>query len=223
MTALIDIPTHESLKAYQRERRDSWSEGLSLRVHRALSWLNRAHQCEDPDGAFIFLWVAFNAAYANEVPSQHQVSEGQSFSAFLGKLVALDTHRMLHEVLWTRYAQSVRLLLSNRHVYQPFWDHLSDARQAEDWDESFRRFQRAAHQALANGDTAKLLGVIFSSLYTLRNQLIHGGATWGGSVNREQVRVGAQIMGDLVPLVIQLMMQNADALWGDPRYPVVRP
>ena len=39
--------------------------GLSLRLHRALSWLNRAEQlADDPDSQFIFLWIAFNAAYA---------------------------------------------------------------------------------------------------------------------------------------------------------------
>ena len=32
-----------------------------------LSWLHRAEQCEDEDGRFIFLWIAFNAAYAQDL------------------------------------------------------------------------------------------------------------------------------------------------------------
>ena len=33
---------HQHLKARQREERESHSEGLALRVHRALSWLQRS-------------------------------------------------------------------------------------------------------------------------------------------------------------------------------------
>ena len=57
----------ERLKARQRAERHDWPENLGLRVHRALSWMHRAEQLEqgeDPDGQFILLWIAFNAAYA---------------------------------------------------------------------------------------------------------------------------------------------------------------
>lgn len=57
---------HKELKARQRAERDSYPENLSLRVHRALSWLDRAEQDDDPDSRFIFLWIAFNAAYATD-------------------------------------------------------------------------------------------------------------------------------------------------------------
>ncbi|RLA40362.1 MAG: hypothetical protein DRR42_25985, partial [Gammaproteobacteria bacterium] len=60
-----DRLNHHNLKTRQRETRDNFPESLSLRVHRALSWLNRAEQeTKDHDARFIFLWVAFNAAYA---------------------------------------------------------------------------------------------------------------------------------------------------------------
>lgn len=49
---------HKELKARQRAERDSYPENLSLRLHRALSWLDRAEQDDDPDSRFIFLWIA---------------------------------------------------------------------------------------------------------------------------------------------------------------------
>ena len=56
----MDI-NYQSLKAQQREQRDGYSINLGLRVHRALSWLNRAEQAhDDQDAQFIFLWIAFN-------------------------------------------------------------------------------------------------------------------------------------------------------------------
>lgn len=50
---------------------------------------------------------------------------------------------------------------------------------------------------------------------------MHGGATWNGAVNREQMHGCARLMGKLVPLVIELMMEHPDTLWGDACYPVV--
>ena len=42
---------HALLKARQREIRDSFSPSLSLRTHRALSWLKRAEQETEDDDA----------------------------------------------------------------------------------------------------------------------------------------------------------------------------
>jgi len=66
-----------------------------------------------------------------------------------------------------------------------------------------------------------VLCITLSRIYLLRNQLVHGGATWGGSVNREQLRDAVNLMGKLAPLVIEIMMDSPDALWGDASFPVV--
>ena len=61
---------------------------------------------------------------------------------------------------------------------------------------------------------------MFSRLYTLRNQLLHGGATWQSSVNRTQLRDGTAILGDIVPVLIEIMMDHPGELLGEPCYPV---
>jgi len=66
-----------------------------------------------------------------------------------------------------------------------------------------------------------VLGVALGRIYTLRNQLMHGGAAWGSSVNRDQIRDCVALMGKLVPLVIEIMLDHPDTLWGDACYPVV--
>ena len=63
--------THAILKAKQRELRAGFPETMGLRVHRSLSWIGRAEQATDDDGRFIFLWIAFNAAYADEEELQN--------------------------------------------------------------------------------------------------------------------------------------------------------
>jgi len=79
----------------------------------------------------------------------------------------------------------------------------------------------AAHRGLGARDTVTVLGVALSRIYTLRNQLMHGGATWGSSVNRDQIRDCVGLMGKLVPLVIEIMLDHPGTLWCDACYPMV--
>lgn len=74
--------THTTLKDRHRAIRDGMPEALSLRIHRSLSWLQRAAQCDDPDGRFVFLWIAFNAAYAQEIPRSVHLSQPEAFTTF---------------------------------------------------------------------------------------------------------------------------------------------
>ncbi len=211
---------YDTLKARQRNERDTYPESISLRIHRALSWLDRAEQCEDEDGRFIFLWIAFNAAYANELGSV-SITEGAQFNHFLSRLVELDTDNKIYQIIWKQYTGAIRVLLDNHYIYQPFWNFHNGRSGAEDWKEQFSRDKAAAHRALAANETGKILGIIFNRLYTLRNQLVHGGATWGSKTNRNQLRDGNQILGDLVPIIIELLMNNTLVYWGDACYPVV--
>ena len=56
----------------------------------------------------------------------------------------------------------------------------------------------------------KLLNIIIDRLYVLRNQLIHGGATYKGGVNREQVSDAKDLLIDLIPTIIETMFNKAD-------------
>ena len=101
-------------------------------------------------------------------------------------------------------------------------DGSPDAMTEEAWKESFARANKAAHVALGRLDTVTVLSIVLSRIYTLRNQLLHGGATWQSSVNREQLRDCAAFMAKLVPLVIEVMMDHPETLWGPGTYPVVK-
>lgn len=63
---------------------------FTLRMHRALSWLQRAEAAgDDDDVAFVCLWIAFNAAYAQELDDNDRTSDKATFKAFLQKLCDL--------------------------------------------------------------------------------------------------------------------------------------
>ncbi len=211
---------YQVLKERQREERDNHPENSALRIHRALSWLNRAEQCEDLDGRFVFLWIAFNAAYANEL-GDISISESDLFDNFLKRLIDLDKNKNLYNVVWQQYTSAIRVLLDNHYIYQPFWHHHNGLQGYENWQERFKLSKQAAHKALAANDTATVLSIVFKRLYTLRNQIIHGGATYNSSANRDQMRDASSILSELVPSIIEIMLDNANAYWGEACYPVV--
>ena len=214
--------SHAGLKARHREIRDGLPDSLDLRVHRSLSWLHRAELCaEDEDGAFVFLWIAFNAAYAQEVRTDTPMPDQQVLREFLQKLVQLDTRKRLSEVGWTEYPNAIRMLLNNKFVFQPYWDSQNGKRPRGEWSGLFERAKVAASRALGSNDTARVLVEVFSRLYTLRNQMLQGGSTWNSSVNRDQVRDGVNILAQLVPVTIEVMMAHPEVDWGEPCYPVV--
>lgn len=215
----------DQLKERQRAERDGWPLNLSLRVHRALSWLQGSERlalAHDLDGQFVYLWVAFNAAYATDIEEKYRESEQQTFRGFIEKLSKLDVERKRFDSLvWQEFSSSIRVLLDNEYVYADFWRSQNGALTKDAWKESFEAANKAAKYALARQDTVTLLSIVLSRIYTLRNQLVHGGATWGGSVNREQLRDCTSLMAKLVPLVVQVMMDHPQALWGDACYPVI--
>lgn len=212
---------HDALKQRHRTLREGYPPNLNLRVHRALSWLNRAEMADDDDGRFIFLWIAFNAAYACEIDERYGLSEQATFMAFFERLCALDTDKHIDNLVWQEFSGGIRVLLDTPFVFQNFWDFQSGKIGEVEWQARFTKGKKIAQQALASGKTPVLLSVVFNRLYTLRNQLIHGGATWGSKVNRKQLRDCVQLLGKLVPVTIALMLDHPEINWGPACYPVV--
>jgi hypothetical protein len=111
--------------------------------------------------------------------------------------------------------------LDNRYVFQDFWDYQNGLITEEAWKQKFQNANRAAKRALAAQKTGDVLGIVLSRIYTLRNQLVHGGSTWAGKTNREQLRDCVRFMERLVPLVIAVLMDTPHEPWGPVAFPVV--
>lgn len=210
------------LKELHRAHRNQLSANLNLRIHRALSWLDRAEQAEgDQDAQFIFSWIAFNAAYAHEIDNYQRFSEQETFQNFIALICQLDNKKQLDDMLWHEFSSSIRLLLANKFVFKPFWDFQNGLKTQEQWQHEFNSANTFANRALGKKDTSAVLSVIFSRLYTLRNQTIHGGSTYNSQVNRSQLRDGVAFLNKFVPLMIELMLSEVHQLWGEPCYPVI--
>jgi len=84
-----------------------------------------------------------------------------------------------------------------------------------------KKANKAVHNALMERDTSTLLVILFERLYVLRNQVVHGGSTWASNKNRDQVHDGVQVLFNLLPLFISIMMDNPNRDWGKVFYPPV--
>ncbi|EKO3555979.1 hypothetical protein [Vibrio metschnikovii] len=214
--------TFNTLKQRHRAERDQYPSALSIRVHRALSWLNKAEQCNDDDSAFLFLWIAFNSAYAQDFEQKSSFGERGLFQEFLSKLVELDKQQQLSAIVWEQYSGPIRCILDNEFILQAYWDYQAGRIDQESWKQARSKAKIAANQALSQNDTASVLSIVFARLYTLRNQMIHGGATFGSSANRQQIRDCTSLLQHLVPTLITIMMNSKQAMWGEPVYPLVQ-
>jgi hypothetical protein len=134
--------------------------------------------------------------------------------------VSLDSASQLEHSLWQNYSGFVKAVVNNQYLYPPFWQ---SQRQDDDaWQASFEASKKAAMYSLANSNVSQLMQIVLDRLYVLRNQLMHGGATYHSSVNREQVQDGRRLLAEILPIIIRLMMANPQGEWGEVFYPVVK-
>ena len=221
-----NLSNTEQLRTYFREHRDiqNFPDNFRLRIHRALSWLGKAEKLDiskELDMKFICLWIAFNAAYAREL-EDNTGKDRATFNEFLLRICAFDEEKVIYNLVWKKFSQSIRLLLDNKYVFQPFWDFHNDKISEKDYLMAEMKERERFLSALEQQKTARILDVMFSRLYTLRNQILHGGATFDSRVNREQLKDGCNILSLLIPAMLQIMMENHSEIdWGKPFYPVV--
>lgn len=208
------------LKAKQKAVEAQHQKSALVRLHRAISWLagSEAHP-DDLDAQFVFLWITFNAAYAQELGVES--TERTRLLSFLSRIVDADQQGRLYKALFEKFSGSLRTLIDNKFVFEPFWKALREHDSSERWKEQFVASKRSALAAISSSDTLQVLNVVFDRLYVLRNQLVHGGATWSSSVNRSQLRDGVAMLRTLIPIIIDLMLDHPELDFGDINYPVV--
>lgn len=92
---------HETLQAKEQRLSAEVPNSLRLRVHRSISWIGRAERASVDDARFIFFWIAFNAAYADECVFRESTSSEQKSPAdFFQKVVSLDSKQRIYGAIW---------------------------------------------------------------------------------------------------------------------------
>ena len=195
-------------------------ESLAVRLHRAISWLKCAEEnTGNYDLQFLALWISYNACYAIDEKSENELTERKQFNDFISKLVSHDHEKRFYNLLWHKFSGPVRLIIDNQFIYKPFWE----AQRGENvnWKKQFEKSNEDAQKYLSKFEVAKLIEVVLDRLYMLRNQIMHGGATYKSKVNRAQVKDAVNILKLFIPIIIDIMIENRDEDWGEIYYPVV--
>ena len=197
------------------------------RLRRASSWHELSKTAGTDDEKFMFLWIAFNAAYGGGSiigDSEQPTRETQKFEAFLVEVVKQDAKGAIEQLLWETYHEHIRILLRNQYAFRPFWQAVWDEARAVTWEQRFRKANQQFAYDRGNGRVDRVLKEVVLRLYTLRNQIIHGGATYGSGWGRPQLRDGCQIMSSLVPVILEIMETDIErnpetTIWGTVSYP----
>ena len=150
------------------------------------------------------------------------LAERFAFQGFIEKLVSHDHDKLIYACLWQTYSGPVKALIKNPYVYSGFWQAKREDVNSEDWQAGFNQLSVSALNHLSRQNVPQLLSIVLDRLFVLRNQLIHGGATYASQVNREQVEDGAQLLASLVPIMIEIMLNAQQEDWGNIYYPVLR-
>lgn len=51
-----------------------------------------------------------------------QLGNKAAFNEFTMRICALDKNHQIYDLIWQKFSSSIRLLLDNRYIFQPFWD-----------------------------------------------------------------------------------------------------
>ena len=208
-----------NLKHKLKQHKDT-PETLAVRLHRAISWLKCAEEnTTNHDLQFLSLWISYNACYAIDEKLEDDFTERKQFNEFISKLVSHDHEKRFYNLLWQKFSGPVRMIIENQFIYKPFWD--AQRGEKVNWKKMFDKSIEDANRFLSKDEVAKLIEVVLDRLYMLRNQLMHGGATYKSKVNRTQVRDACNILKLFIPIIIDIMMEHWEEDWGEICYPVV--
>lgn len=204
-----------------KSQKSEYSDAFNLRMQRGLSWLKKANDLQDDlDLQFISLWVCMNAIYAQDV----QLTEKQPrFLQFIDSIFHNDIDGKIHGLLWGKLQFPIQQLLNNPYIYQGYWDYQNQNVSALACQTGLAQEKQNITIALENKASATILQILFSRLYTLRKQLLHGGTTYHSAMNRKQLKDGCSVLSTLLPVFILLLLENAQAMdLQKPFYPSVQ-
>ena len=207
------------------------------RVRRARSWLRKSKRARSDVERFLYLWISFNAAYGQtadkgrtDAENGRGPSETELQQEFLGNICEQDrsTRWLQAVVLEKECAGAIRDLVKNKFIYEPYWTCVREKRPFN--EERFKEENRGVKRSMTPGslDPRQALPKIFDRLYTLRNQIVHGGVTVRNGWGRKQLQAGSRIMERVVPVMLKIMKSHIDKhpkseMWGDLRYPRHKP
>ncbi len=195
--------------------------GLFDRLQRADSWIHAASELQ-PDRmheGFIFLYIAFNCLYGRRQYEGDATQIGEDLEIFLDKILAMnqiDRERggtILPDAV-TACRQDGIVLIRDRFLAHRYW---SDNKSSPALQAQLNQEAVDALDGLKSGDVHLFLSLIFQRISVLRNQVMHGCATYGTrSHGRGSLIKALHILRVLIPAFYRLAHDYGHSLNWDP-------
>ncbi len=216
MPELTATSLRELFRAIPKEDRDA-HQSFAIRVWRAMSWLERVELAGDIEDRFIRSWIGFNALYGRLDDERRAWGDREALGTFLPMVWRLDDHGRIRCVLCSKQLDVLRLI-ENKFLYDRFW--LEPER---NHDRELRRIVREMLPRFGTSRMLPVLQVLFDRLYIMRNQVFHGASTKGSSLNRRTLTYSADLLGRLLPVMIDAIIRNGlNEDWGEVCFPPFR-
>jgi len=172
---------------------------------------------------FIFLYIAFNCMYGRRQYEGDETQIADDLDSFFTRILTMrekdaqKSDALLKDAL-KACQQDAAVLIRDRFLVNRYWrgNHPPATLQAR-----LNKEAVAALEALADGDYRKFLSPVFHRIAVLRNQVMHGCATYGPrSYGRVSLGKALRVLRVLVPAFYQLMRQYGhDMAWDPIPYP----
>ncbi|EDM28283.1 hypothetical protein LNTAR_10221 [Lentisphaera araneosa HTCC2155] len=193
-------------------------ENLRIRLHRCFSWAARIepHQGNDSlDEAFLSAWLAFNSLFARIDANTNQfLPEKESMTEFLQQVLRIDRQNKIKQFLGESKWQ-MEQLLQCKFLQQSFWRDLGEDQSSSTFKDSFSFFRRKGEDVV--------LKQVLLRIYLMRNQLVHGGATYGSKMNRHTLMLCLFVLQPFLNCIIDILVhEGSDVNLGSLPYPPVR-
>jgi hypothetical protein len=195
-------------------------DSIRIRLHRCLSWMARIEDLEaadldTDDAVLIYRWIALNALYGRWNDERREPdADGWALDQFLKRIFERDHDGRLESVL-LEHKKLAESIVSDEHLNRHYW--------SEPGDSAAQRARSGIHRVRAAYREKRYRAVMDMTLdriYLARCQLVHGGATYSGRLNRTGIRRCALMLGHLLVAFGDVIIDGAwRDDWGGICYP----
>ena len=197
------------------------TQSLTERLQRAESWLTAASALAPSlnQESFIFLSIALNSLLGRRRYEGDKAHVREDIDEFMKKVMVMHKNDEEHGGTFLRKAVTAcrkdgAVLIRDRFLKDAYW------RRSVPSPELQQRLVRESLHATARileGDYRTFLSLVLNRMVVLRNQLMHGCATYGPrSLGRSSLQCGTRFLKIMVPAFYELASNYGQAVRWDP-------
>lgn len=208
--------SHELFEAKERIFGPENYSDNAIRMHRAISWLFACEEQANDDLAFLSAWIGFNSCYSVP-PKNSGEKEYDRISDFLIDILRMDRANIVTSYVFDEQVGLIDGLMNNQYLFRNFW--ISIHNQEEGWEQEYNTTNALMQKHRDSKNSLDHCNDILMRVYVLRNQVIHGAATYESSMNRDQMHDCMIFMRGFLLRIINVMISKYKHDWGQINYP----